>query len=215
MKRSGFTRCKILKCEIHNVLTYTFIRTIYGIINKYTRLKKLLFIENLVRIYLLLIFPHYSSFVDARAAKRGSKWILNRERIELAIYRAVTRDACRICPGILNFCWKRSARRIDTVSPRYPSHAILRHTFCLWRPLVRNDKHNIHRTDQQPNISGNYVAFGVITRALRVFTFQCYKSYISLPILTAFSLCCEIMVECFIKSSIHAELQFSFAADCR
>jgi len=37
------------------------------------------------------------------------------KRIELAIYRAITRNACRICPKILNFCGKRSARRIDTV----------------------------------------------------------------------------------------------------
>jgi len=103
------------------------------------------------------------------------------KKIELAIYRAITRNACRICPKILNFCGKRSARKIDTV-PRYPSRAMLQRAFCLWQPLVRNDKHNVHEMDQQPpNISGNYMAFGVITQALRAFMFQYYKSYILLP----------------------------------
>lgn len=89
--------------------------------------------------------------------------------------------SCMTCVGFvpknLNFCGKHLAQRIDTVSRR-PSRAILQHVFCLWQPLVRNDKHNVHGIDQQlPNISGNYVAFDVITQALRVFMFQYYKSF--------------------------------------
>lgn len=142
--------------------------------------------ENSVYISYSHIFHR---FVNVRIVKQRSKSMFNREN---RAYNLSRDHAYRICPEILNFCRKRLARRIDTVL-RHPSHAILQHAFCLWQPLVRNDKHNVHEMDQQPsNISGNYVAFGVITQALRVFMFQFYKSCILLPILMVFSLCCGI-----------------------
>lgn len=156
--------------HINSCCTYSFVKFIKLQIN--APLYRI--IVHWIRFYVIysLFLSHFLSLILKQPSNEVSEYSV--ERIELTIYRAITRDACRICSEIPNFCGKRSARRIDT-APRRPTPAILQRAFCLWQPLVRNDKHNVHEIDQQPpNISGNYVAFGVITQALRVFTFQYY-----------------------------------------
>lgn len=126
-------------------LLYIFIYKIYKITQTDVHLYKIVVYRIPFIYYLFLILPYFSLFVDVTQSSIEVNEC-SIERIELAIYRAITRDACRIYSEILNFCGKRSARRIDTIS-QHPSHAILQRAFCLWQPLVRNDKHNVHEMD--------------------------------------------------------------------
>lgn len=160
-------------CSLFYILCISY----YLVPFSYYTNKSFSLIENPVFIYIYFVFCYilflllYLWLQNNNVARYSRRWIPRSRKSSSPIYRAITRGARRICPEILNFCGTRLAQRIDIVS-RHPLRVILQRIFCLWQPLVGTDKHNVREIDQQlPNISGNYVAFAMITQALSVSVF--------------------------------------------